>query len=250
MAEFTTIAWTDHTMNFWIGCTRVSAACDHCYAEYQEDTRFHRVQWGDHPRHRTSATKWREPFTWNRKASAAIEHRRVFSNSLADFWDNQADPAWRSDALAIIRQCIHLNWLLLSKRPQNIRKMLPPDWGQGWPHVWLGATVENMVEARRRIPLLLRSPAPCHFLSVEPMLEMLDLRPWLGPDKINWVICGGESGHERRMMDPAWARDLRDQCAEAGIGFYMKQMTACYPTEGKRLIPADLQIFQYPDLVA
>ena len=73
------------------------------------------------------------------------------------------------------------DWLILTKRPQNVLKMLPSDWGpHGWPHVWLGATVENMIEARRRIPILLRVPARVHWLSVAPLLEPLDLRPWLG----------------------------------------------------------------------
>ena len=79
--------------------------------------------------------------------------------SLGDFWDNQVPDEWRTEALNIIRQCRNLDWLILTKRPQNILKMLPPDWGpDGWSHVWLGATVENMTEARRRIPILLRVP--------------------------------------------------------------------------------------------
>lgn len=246
MAEITGIPWCHHTMNFWIGCTRVSDACDFCYAEAMAKFRGW-AQWGDHLRHRTSPSKWREPFAWDRKARKALEQRRVFTNSLADFFDNQADPVWRTEAWEIIRRCDHLDWLILTKRPQNIRKMLPPDWGQGWSHVWLGCTVENMVEARRRIPLLLRIPAVCHFLSCEPMLEALDLRPWLGT--INWIICGGESGAHRRMMDPAWARDLRDQAAVAGIGFFMKQMTAMRPKQGEALIPLDLMIRQFPDLM-
>lgn len=244
MAETTGIEWCHHTMNFWIGCTRVSPACDHCYAERQEDHRLHRVQWGDHPRYRTSPSNWKLPLAWNRKAAAAQEQRRVFTLSLADFWDNQVDPQWRADAFEVIRQCDHLDWLILTKRPQNIVKMLPPDWGQGWSHVWLGATVENMVEARRRIPVLLRAPAACHFLSCEPLLEPLDLRPWLGRGKVDWVICGGETGPGQRMMEPDWGRDLRDQCAEAHTAFFLKQLTG-----GKRVpIPADLQVRQFPDL--
>ena len=92
--------------------------------------------------------------------------------SLGDFWDNQVPDEWRIEALNMIGQCHNLDWLILTKRPQNILKMLPPDWGPlGWSHVWLGATVENMVEARRRIPILLRVPARVHWLSVARLLE-------------------------------------------------------------------------------
>jgi protein gp37 len=114
--------------------------------------------------------------------------------SLRDLWDNQVPDAWRTDALEIIRQRRNLEWLILTKRPQNIVKMLPPDWGKkGWPHFWLGATVENMTEARRRNPILLRGPARIHWLSVVPLLGPLDLRRWLGCG-IDWIVVGRETG--------------------------------------------------------
>lgn len=141
--------------------------------------------WGG-PRRRTSDATRRAPFRWNREASGADERRRVFCMSLGDFWDNQAPDQWRTEALNIIRQCRHLDWLVLTKRPQNIVKMLPTDWGSdGWPHVWLGATVENMAEARRRIPILLSLPARVRWLSVAPRFatmawarHRLDGRRW------------------------------------------------------------------------
>ena len=97
-----------------------------------------------------------------------------------------------------------------------------------------------MVEARRRIPVLLRVPARVHWLLVEPLLEPLDLRPWLGRG-IDWIIVGGESGTKTaRYMDPDWARDLRDQCRASGAGFFFKQMTKRAP------VPADLRVREYP----
>jgi protein gp37 len=112
--------------------------------------------------------------------------------SLGDFWDNQVPDDWRTEALEIIRHCRCLNWLILTKRPQNIGKMLPADWGpQGWPHVWLGATVENITEAQRRMPNLLKVPARIHWLSVAPLLEPLDLRRWHGRG-VDWIVVGGE----------------------------------------------------------
>jgi protein gp37 len=236
MAEVTKIEWCHHTWNPWMGCTKVSPACDHCYAETGRDKRYHVVKWGG-PRVQTNEDTRRKPYGWNRKAAADGVRRRVFCLSLGDFWDNQVPAEWRAEALGVIRECRSLDWLILTKRPQNIRKMLPPDWGaEGWPHVWLGVTTENMVEARRRIPVLLRVPARVHWLSVEPLLEQLDLRPWLGCG-IDWIIVGGESGTKAaRYMDPNWALDLRDQCRAGDAAFFFKQMTKRAP------IPADLLV--------
>lgn len=150
-------------------------------------------------------------------------------------------------------QTPRLNWLLLTKRPQNIRKMFPDPrtgtkpWGEGLENVWLGTTTENQEEVHRRIPHLIDVPAPVHFLSAEPPLEKITIRDFLYaspayPFKspIDWVICGGESGAGARWMDPDWARSLRDQCQEAGVPFFMKQMSRREP------IPEDLRIRQFP----
>jgi protein gp37 len=234
------IPWCHHT---WIGCTEVSLACDNCYARLMAH-HYRWAEWGDHPRRRTAFSTWMKAYTLNRKAAQRGVRERVFTNSLSDFFDNQVPPEWRTEAWGVIRACTHLDWLILTKRPQNIRKMLPPDWGGGWPHVWLGTTVENMVEARRRIPVLLRVPAVCHWLSCEPLLGPLDLRRWLIDGGVDWVICGGESGHHRRVMEPEWARSLRDQCAAAGVAFFMKQMTSLHPKDNE--IPDDLMVRLFP----
>lgn len=228
------IEWTDHTFNPWVGCTKVSPACDHCYAEgWAERTGQSRL-WGGE-RRRTTAANWRQPIKWNRDASASSERRKVFCASLADVFDNQVPAEWRADLWSLVAATPRLNWLLLTKRPQNIAKMLPPDWHNGWPNVWLGTTVENKAECRR-INHLRHIPAAVRFLSCEPLLEEIE------PDMtgISWVICGGESGPGARLMNPAWARSLRDQCAAAGVPFFMKQMTR------KALIPDDLMVREFP----
>ena len=123
-----------------------------------------------------------------------------------------------------------LDWFLLTKRPQNIRDMLPTDWGEGWPNVWLGTTTENQEEAHRRIPDLVAIPAAARFLSVEPMLEPVDVAPWLGLPShesralISWIIVGGESGGGARPMHPDWVRGLRDQVRGAGAKLFVKQI--------------------------
>ena len=184
MSANTKIEWAHDTFNPWRGCTKVSPGCDHCYAE----TLCKRFGDGDlrqGQRRRTSDYYWRQPLKWNRKAAASRQPRRVFCASLADVFDNQVDPAWREDLWALIAATPHLTWMLLTKRPQNIVKMLPADWGAGWSNVWLGTTVENQTEADRRIPHLLAAPAAVRFLSCEPLLAPVDLtainiRAWTG----------------------------------------------------------------------
>lgn len=238
MAENSKIEWCDHTFNPWVGCTKVSPACDHCYAEAWAK-RTGQAQLWDGDRRRTSGANWRQPILWNRKAEAAGTRARVFCASLADVFDNKAASRWRDDLWRLIARTPFLDWLLLTKRPQNIHKMLPgpaigaPEWGDGWPNVWLGTTVENQEEADRRIPHLLGVPAKVRFLSCEPLLEpietpFLKMRidehgNFLSGGRIHWVICGGESGPLARPMHPDWARSLRDQCQAAGVLFFFKQ---------------------------
>lgn len=253
MAENTKIEWATHTFNPWVGCTKVSAACDHCYAEGWAKRTGQGGLWQGE-RRRTSAANWRQPYKWNNTAPIGGPRPRVFCASLADVFDNQVPAEWRADLWAMIRETPNLDWLLLTKRPQNIAKMLRADWGDGYPNVWLGTTCENQEEAERRIPHLRDVPARIRFLSCEPMLGRLDLDcllyqpcpnfedtvmdPTTGVYEccrdcdytgigeelaIHWVIAGGESGPGARPMHPSWPISLRDQCAAAGVPFFFKQ---------------------------
>lgn len=276
MAESTNIEWCDHTHNPWIGCTKVSPACDHCYAETQNDFRkWNKDGWGPHaPRKRTSVANWRKPLQWDKQAAADGVRRRVFCASLADVFDNHKSISeeWRADLWELIAETQNLDWLLLTKRPQNIKRFLPSEWDGGswggpWPNVWLGTTVENQEEADRRIPHLLSVPAKVHFLSCEPLLGEVDLTnirlpngdflnamtgeihdPQTGCvvreiDPLDWVICGGESGPNARPMHADWARSLRDQCKASCVAFFMKQMGGIRkPFEA---IPDDLMVREF-----
>jgi protein gp37 len=231
MGDTTEISWTDSTFNPWIGCQHVSPGCDHCYAEAQNAFRQWTAggAWGPHAeRRRTSAATWHKPRLWNAEAPAfARAHRRwrrVFCASLADVFDNQAPKAWRADLFCLIRETPELDWQLLTKRPQNIARMLPADWGEGYPNVWLGTTAEDAERFRMRWPILSRMPAACRFVSYEPgigPLGAIDIgRANCLPD---WIISGGESGGHARVMQAAWARHVRDQCRALGIAFLHKQ---------------------------
>jgi protein gp37 len=149
----------------------------------------------------------------------------VFCASLADVFDNKAPKGARDDLFGLIRATPELDWLMLTKRPQNIARMLPVDWGDGYRNVWLGITAEEEEFYRIRWPIVSRIPAVLRFVSYEPAiapLGALDIQKADGlPD---WVICGGESGQDARRMKPRWARAVRDQCADLGIAFFMKQI--------------------------
>lgn len=240
MAENSKIEWTDHTFNPWIGCQKVSPGCDHCYAEGLSK-RYGWVEWGPHgERKRTSAANWRKPILWDKEAKRAGRRPRVFCASLADVFDNQAPEHWRIDLFELIGNTENLDWLLLTKRPENIAKMLPTNWKvQDWENVWLGTTCEDQAAYDRRWPILRQIPAAVHFISYEPAIGPLriGIDSYSEPD---WIICGGESGAGARYMEPQWAADLKADCDRLNIAFFMKQMT------GKKPIPDHLMLRQFP----
>jgi protein gp37 len=225
MAKDSKIEWTNHTFNPWWGCVKVSPACKHCYAESWA-RRIGLDLWGTRSTRRFfGAAHWSEPLKWNREAAIAGERRRVFCASMADVFESRADlQAWRQQLWPLIEATPFLDWLLLTKRPESIGRLVP--WTTRWPsNVWLGTTVENQHWAEKRLPALLEYPATVRFVSCEPLLAPLDLGRWTRPAtrRLDWVIAGGESGHKARPMNPEWARSLRDQCVRAGIPFHFKQ---------------------------
>jgi protein gp37 len=228
MGKNSSIEWTHHTFNPWWGCAKVSPGCEHCYAE----TWARRVGaniWGAQQQRRFFTEKhWSEPLKWNADAEAERIHKRVFCASMADVFELRKDlDPWRRRLWALIGRTPWLDWLLLTKRPQNIENHVP--WTKTWPdNVWIGASVEDQTRANERIPALLKYPAKFRFLSCEPLLGLVDLgqwtqRPQKGVNRIDWVIAGGESGPNARAMLPGWARQLRDQCQQAEIPFHFKQ---------------------------
>lgn len=259
MSENSKIEWTDHTFNPWEGCQKEGPGCDHCYAETR-NARFaggQAVNWGPGaPRRRTSPATWAMPRRWNAQADAFMaqhgRRQRVFCASLADVFDNAVDPQWRADLFTLIHQTPNLDWLLLTKRIGNVIPMMAElvhdkDQDLPWldmmplPNVWIGATITSQAEADRDIPKLLAVPARVRFLSMEPLLGPVNLerprpgpdldqgggskicQPWLIQSGIHWVIVGGESGPGARPMSIQWARELRDQCVNAGVPFLFKQ---------------------------
>jgi protein gp37 len=265
MGQVTKIAWTHATFNPWLGCQKVSPGCQFCYAEELMDTRYGRVEWGPKgSRSRTSERNWEEPLKWDTAAREAGERRRVFCASLADVFEEfpQLDK-WRADLWRLIEQTPNLDWLLLTKRPQNVPKMIPQEWVANPPqNVWLGTSIENQRVADVRVKWLLAAPAfPVRFLSCEPLLAPLDLEhiPLRTGDTLNsltgqvtdsrtgcltnesypsveWIIVGGESGRKARPFDLAWARQMVEQCRRNGTACFVKQL-------GDRPYERDRRIF-------
>lgn len=294
MAENSKIEWTDHTFNPWRGCTKVSPGCLNCYAETLSKRNPAVLgQWGSgKPRVLASDSMWSQPLKWNTEEwgqcpscgrvqktgwrgpkSTTCEHcppvrhlqryrPRVFCASLADWLDDEVPVVWLARLLVLIMRTPELDWLLLTKRPQNFRGRMnaalkcvlkatggepcnEADFIDGWvnkgdaipKNIWIGTSVEDQRRADERIPLLLNIPAKVRFLSCEPLLGPVNLdfnaidiaceHDGLGTSAVNgpihWVICGGESGPNARPMNPDWARSLRDQCQAAGVPFFFKQ---------------------------
>ena len=262
MGERSSIEWTDHTFNAWNGCTRVSPGCQHCYAETLD--RRHMRGADDHwgpgaPRELLSEQHWEEPLRWARRIQKAGGPKElVFTSSTADVFDPEG-PARERQRLwwTIAATSEQLIWQVLTKRPERIRETMLAD---GLPENFferhscaLGASVENQKYLNQRLPDLFSLNLRWRFISAEPLLGPLDLRAVCfetkgsgGPayvdicegtfssvagsglkgPKIDWVICGGESGPGARPMNPDWARRLRDQCRAAAVPFFFKQWGA------------------------
>ena len=234
MAKNSHIEWTHHTFNPWWGCQKVSAACDNCYAELWAKRMGHRLWGTDSPRRFFGDLHWREPLKWNEEARVSGQRQRVFCASMADVFERRADlNPQRLRLWELIENTPSLDWLLLTKRPQNIKRFVP--WGTDWPtNVWLGTTVENQTIAEKRLPFLLSNPATVRFLSCEPLLGALNLRHWLKRDgfyPIDWIIAGGESGGASRPMHPDWVTDLLHQCQQSDVPFHFKQWGHWVPAE-------------------
>lgn len=277
MGENSKIAWTDHTFNPWIGCARVSAECQNCYAETL-DARYQfggNTNWGKTAtRHRTGGANWRKPITWNRQAEAEGIRRRVFCASLADVFEARDDlDGHRADLWELIEATPWLDWLLLTKRPQEIPYRTP--WGglrcnlcggsgslplgrscdahlpfmqlvDPPSNIWFGTSC-GVAESVPAVAHLVRiaKAASVLFVSAEPLLGPVDLVPHL--EDLDWVIAGGESGPGHRPIDPEWVRDLRDQCRAAAVPFFFKQWGGNTPDAGGHLLDGQV-IQEFPEV--
>ena len=230
MAKNSRIEWTTHTFNPWWGCVKVSPACKHCYAESWAKRVGSNVCGIKAERRFFGDKHWSEPVKWNAAAAASGMRARVFCASMADVFEDRRDlDVHRIRLWKLIEATPRLDWLLLTKRPEIVKRLAP--WGDDWPaNVWLGTTVEDQEYAEERLPHLAAIPAAVRFISAEPLLGPLDIGPWA--DKLDWVITGGESGPKARPSSPSWFRDLLNICMAHDVAFHFKQWGDWAPGQG------------------
>lgn len=219
---FTTgISWTDHTFNGWTVCTEVSPGCDNCYARALAK-RFYGVDWGAGVPRKLFKSTWQNARQWNAQAKRERKRRRVFAMSLADWADGEVPVEWRNRFWQLVKECDWLDWQLLTKRYLHLGHF-PRDWGDGYPNVWLGVSVESKKYLSRATNVL-SIPARVHWISAEPLLENVDWMPCLR-DGIDWIVVGGESiqQYDARPFEIQWALDVIEQCHSTGKAAFVKQ---------------------------
>lgn len=231
----TAISWCHHTFNPWWGCVKVSRACKRCYAESLA-RRVGQAVWGENAARRFFGDKhWAGPLKWAEAAARRGVRERVFCASMADVCEDRHELIPHRERLCRLIDATGyaLDWLLLTKRPENAPTMMPSTWrANPPPYAWWLTTVEDQENADRRLAALLDIPAAIRGVSMEPLVELvklpLSLRGRLGhyghgDAGLDWVIVGGESGAGAEPMHPDWVRSLRDQCIGAGVAFHFKQ---------------------------
>lgn len=244
MGENTKIEWATHTFNPWWGCIKVSEACKHCYAEAWA-RRVGKDLWGPKASRRFFGDDhWSQPIRWNAAAAGSGARPRVFCASMADVFEDRDELGpQRARLWPLIEATPNLDWLLLTKRPQNVARLA--GWGSDWPaNVWVGTTVELQSRADELLRHLAQVRARVRFISAEPLLGPLALERHLG-STIGWVITGGESGPKARPASPAWFRSLLEQCMAAAVPFHFKQWgdwapDALIDLEGRRSLRREI----------
>ena len=214
-----------YSFNPWWGCTKVSPGCKNCYAETQANRYGH--WWGDNDRRLFKDYHWNEPIKWNAKAKRIGERAKVFCGSMCDVFEDKFDLGFiRWKLFKLIEETPSLDWLLLTKRPENIEIMIRDRsfwYLNGCPdNVWMGVSVENQEYLNERVEHLLSINTKIHFLSLEPLLANIDLSLWIR--HIDWVIIGGESGAQARAINPEWISNIIKQCQEASVPVFVKQL--------------------------
>jgi protein gp37 len=261
MGEKTAISWTHHTFSPWWGCVEVSPACDSCYARELAKRYGHEV-WGKNaPRRFFGDQHWNEPFRWHRRAEKLGERRRVFCASMADVLEERDDLVGQQLTQArqrlwfTIANTPALDWLLLTKRPQNYRRLVPAEI-LALPNVWPGVTVESQEHDWRIVKLCDTDCAGPRWVSYEPALGAVDFTRIGGEvdvlygvnhrrRRIEWIVVGGESGPDHRSMDVGWISSIAEQCRASGVALFMKQDSGLRPGQQGR-IPDELWVQEFP----
>lgn len=282
MGQNSQIGWTDHTHNFWIGCTKTGPRCKFCYAATANRRYRYVDKWGPEGTRRRTQT-WGNIAKWNKlnfvqcsvcgwrgeydgeAVCPTCAHpqvrvmesarQRVFCSSLSDIADDHPsiDPTWYEQIVEIVRVNTNLDFLFCTGRLRNFKNIYLPLFNNRFPeNLWVGASISSQEDAEEVMLEMEVLEAKIKFISCEPMLGPVNLRRWLPPTvtglrpSIDWMINGAESGDERRPYNPQWSQELYEQCSDAGVKFFMKQGSSFWP--GKQgEIPDELwKIKEFP----
>lgn len=255
MGDSTSIEWTDATWNPATGCTKVSAGCNNCYAATLARGRLRHRYTKQEPAEDTPENR-EDPFAvrlWEERLDQPSRWRKprmVFVNSMSDLFHKQIPDGFTRDVFEVMLAEERHIYQVLTKRPARAAAFWDrhrSDFGHERipEHIWIGTSVESQ-DVDHRIRHLQQVPATVRFLSCEPLLGAMEL----DLDGIDWVIVGGESGHQHRPPEPEWIRDIRDQCLEASVPFFFKQWGGRTPKANGRELdgqtwdqyPVDLEV--------
>ncbi len=207
----------------WSGCYKLSEGCDYCYFYGPYSKRY-----GQNTVQKTD--EFDKPIAVTPKGEPKIQSGKIVATCFAtDFFIPEADE-WRAEAWAMIKKRSDLEFIILTKRIDRFQVALPSDWNAGYDNVYIGCTVENQNLANYRLPLFLSYPIKRRFVSCSPLLELIDLSPYLG--SIEHVTVGGETGRQARECDYSWVLDIREQCISAGSTFWFKNTGSTFRREG------------------
>lgn len=228
MAGDSKIGWTDKVWNPVTGCSQVSPGCDNCYAKTLAENPRYKAGFPNgfdvqpRPKVMNSPKGWKKP-------------QRIFVNSMSDLFHIEVPDDYIVEVWDVMLAADHHTFQLLTKRPHRMAEKIKTLGLQLPPHIWLGTSVEEQRFAANRLPALASISSPSRWVSAEPLLEKVSLVEWLRTGELNWVVCGGESGKDRRPFEHEWARELRDECHQYNVPFYFKQGSAFYPGKDREL---------------
>ena len=222
--------------NLWHGCTKVSAGCQHCYMFRRDESV------GRDPTVVAKTNSFTLPVRRLRSGAYRIPRGSCFYTCFSSDFFHPAADSWRPEAWEMMRIRSDCSFFMITKRPERIGNCLPPDWNDGWEHVSVAVTCDNQAMADQRLPVYLALPLRHRSVMVEPMLEQVNLRPYLSSGRIESVSAGGESGPDARPCDFSWVLDLRAQCVDNSVAFSYHQTGARLIKDGREyLIPRNRQ---------
>ena len=229
----------EYRWNPWHGCRKLSAGCLNCYV-YRIDERH-----GRDPSQVSLTRDFEAPLKRKRDGSYRIPPGAlVWTCFSSDFLLEDADE-WRREAFRMMRERTDLYFFFITKRIDRLADCIPEDWGDGYENVHICCTVENQDRADYRLPIFLQLPIAHRSIACEPLLEGIELRPYLDGGAVMEVVAGGESGAQARICRYEWVRSLREQCEDAGVGFAFRQTGANFERNGRVYrIPRTLQYSQ------